>query len=60
MLRDLLKRRLDYTAAEADGEEFHSTEQNAYVIKDAERLTYIIVLHLGQLVNPWRQLEYCM
>jgi erythromycin esterase-like protein len=37
MLRDLLKRRFDYAAAENDGEEFHSTEQNAYVIKDAER-----------------------
>ena len=23
-------------------------------------VTYMIALHLGQLVNPWRQLEYCM
>lgn len=36
MLRDLLRKRLQYSAEEHDGEEFHSTEQNAYVIADAE------------------------
>ncbi|PGH20442.1 hypothetical protein AJ80_03588 [Polytolypa hystricis UAMH7299] len=36
MLRDLLHKRLEYSAREHDGEEFHSSEQNAYVIADAE------------------------
>ncbi|KAI9373431.1 erythromycin esterase-domain-containing protein [Aspergillus egyptiacus] len=37
MLRDLLAKRLEYAAHRADGEEFHSSEQNAYVVRDAER-----------------------
>lgn len=37
MLRDILEQRLKYAAEEHDGEEFHSTEQNAYVVRDAER-----------------------
>ncbi|KAL3433098.1 erythromycin esterase-domain-containing protein [Aspergillus tetrazonus] len=37
MLRDLLERRLEYAAHPGDGEEFHSSEQNAYVVRDAER-----------------------
>ncbi|KAL4871523.1 hypothetical protein BDV12DRAFT_163913 [Aspergillus spectabilis] len=37
MLRDLLERRLQYVEHPGDGEEFHSSEQNAYVIRDAER-----------------------
>ncbi|KAK2789029.1 hypothetical protein FQN52_006396 [Onygenales sp. PD_12] len=36
MLRDLLKKRLEYSAEQHDGEEFRSTEQNAYVVADAE------------------------
>ncbi|KAL4876013.1 erythromycin esterase [Aspergillus karnatakaensis] len=37
MLRDLLEKRLEYAEHPGDGEEFHSSEQNAYVIRDAER-----------------------
>lgn len=38
MLRDLLKQRLEYPRADpADGEEFHSGEQNAHLVRDAER-----------------------
>ena len=36
MLRDLLKKRLDYAARTDDGEEFHSAEQNARLVADAE------------------------
>ncbi|KAL3478564.1 erythromycin esterase-domain-containing protein [Aspergillus californicus] len=37
MLRDLLTKRLEYAGRPGDGEEFHSSEQNAYVVRDAER-----------------------
>lgn len=37
MLKDLLARRLEYAEQPGDGEEFHSSEQNAYVVRDAER-----------------------
>ncbi|KAL4793541.1 erythromycin esterase-domain-containing protein [Aspergillus venezuelensis] len=37
MLRNLLEKRLEYADHHADGEEFHSSEQNAYVVRDAER-----------------------
>jgi erythromycin esterase-like protein len=37
MLQDLLKRRLEYASAAHDGEEFHSTEQNAFAVRDAEK-----------------------
>ncbi|KAL5337602.1 erythromycin esterase-domain-containing protein [Aspergillus crustosus] len=37
MLRDLLEKRLEYAEHPKDGEEFHSSEQNAYVVRDAER-----------------------
>lgn len=36
MLRDLLQKRLEYAARSHDGDEFHSTEQNAYLVADAE------------------------
>ncbi|KAB8260656.1 erythromycin esterase-domain-containing protein [Aspergillus pseudonomiae] len=36
-LRDLLQRRLEYSEARHDGEEYHSGEQNAYLVRDAER-----------------------
>ncbi|KAL1961305.1 hypothetical protein VTO42DRAFT_33 [Malbranchea cinnamomea] len=36
MLRELLEKRLQYTTDEHDGEEFHSVEQNAYLVADAE------------------------
>ncbi|KAL2822486.1 erythromycin esterase-domain-containing protein [Aspergillus granulosus] len=37
MLKDLLEKRLEYAAHPGNGEEFHSSEQNAYVVRDAER-----------------------
>ncbi|KAL2826893.1 erythromycin esterase-domain-containing protein [Aspergillus cavernicola] len=37
MLRDLLSKRLEYAEHSGNGEEFHSSEQNAYVVRDAER-----------------------
>ncbi|KAI5283121.1 hypothetical protein KEM52_003516, partial [Ascosphaera acerosa] len=37
MLVDLLAKRLEYAAAAHDGDEFHSAEQNANVVADAER-----------------------
>ncbi|KAL4937220.1 hypothetical protein BDV06DRAFT_232722 [Aspergillus oleicola] len=37
MLRNLLEKRLEYAEHRHDGEEFHSSEQNAYVVRDAER-----------------------
>ena len=38
-LRDLLEQRINYLnqTAEIDGEEFHSSEQNAWVVRDAEQ-----------------------
>lgn len=36
-LRDLLQRRLEYSENRHDGEEYHSSEQNAYLVRDAER-----------------------
>ncbi|RDL37530.1 uncharacterized protein BP5553_04963 [Venustampulla echinocandica] len=37
MLRDLMKKRLDYSSMHEDGEEFHSAEQNALLVADAEK-----------------------
>jgi len=36
MLRDLLSKRLEYASYKHDGEEFHSGEQNARLVADAE------------------------
>ncbi|OQD86288.1 hypothetical protein PENANT_c008G00588 [Penicillium antarcticum] len=36
MLCELLKNRLEYAQHAQDGEEYHSTEQNAHVVRDAE------------------------
>lgn len=36
MLQDLLQKRLEYSAEQHNGEEFHSTAQNAYLVADAE------------------------
>ncbi|RSM20878.1 hypothetical protein CDV31_000249 [Fusarium ambrosium] len=36
MLKDLLSKRIEYSACTRDGTEFHSGEQNARVVKDAE------------------------
>lgn len=46
MLRDLLKKRLELSAAQWDGDEFHSAEQNARVVVDAER--YYKAMYLGR------------
>jgi erythromycin esterase-like protein len=37
MLTELLQKRLEYSAMKQDGEEFHSAEQNARLVIDAER-----------------------
>ncbi|KAI5289727.1 hypothetical protein KEM54_003341 [Ascosphaera aggregata] len=37
MLVDLLEKRLEYASRKDDGEEFHSAEQNANIVADAER-----------------------
>lgn len=38
MLRDILAKRLEYSQFDVrDGEEYHSGEQNAFLVKDAER-----------------------
>lgn len=37
MLRDILEKRLQYSEHPRDGEEYHSGEQNAHLVKDAER-----------------------
>lgn len=39
MLREIIERRVQYAreSAERDGDEFHSGEQNAYLVRDAER-----------------------
>jgi erythromycin esterase-like protein len=37
MLQQLLEKRLEYSAKEPDGEEFHSAEQNARLVVDAEK-----------------------
>ncbi|KFY14840.1 hypothetical protein V491_05888 [Pseudogymnoascus sp. VKM F-3775] len=37
ILLDLLKRRLEFAGARGNGEEFHSAEQNARLVVDAER-----------------------
>jgi erythromycin esterase-like protein len=36
MLQDLLKKRLEYSSMHGNGEEFHSAEQNARLLADAE------------------------
>ncbi|AEO56592.1 hypothetical protein MYCTH_2057017 [Thermothelomyces thermophilus ATCC 42464] len=46
VLRDLLARRLEYAAEGPDGDEFHSGEQNARVVKDAEQ--YYKAMYYGR------------
>ncbi|KAL2162979.1 hypothetical protein VTH06DRAFT_6815 [Thermothelomyces fergusii] len=46
VLRDLLARRLDYAARSPDGDEFHSGEQNARLVKDAEQ--YYKAMYYGR------------
>ena len=40
MLRDLLKKRLEFSAAQWDGDEFHSAEQNARVVVGELKIPY--------------------
>lgn len=40
MLRDLLKKRLEFSAAQWDGDEFHSAEQNARVVVGELKILY--------------------
>ncbi|KAJ4288288.1 hypothetical protein N0V88_007480 [Collariella sp. IMI 366227] len=46
MLRDLLGKRLEYVERVGDGEEFHSAEQNARLVKDAEQ--YYKAMYYGR------------
>ncbi|KAL2137763.1 hypothetical protein VTI28DRAFT_8328 [Corynascus sepedonium] len=46
VLRNLLARRLEYAAKSLDGEEFHSGEQNARLVKDAEQ--YYKAMYYGR------------
>ncbi|GKT97902.1 erythromycin esterase [Fusarium langsethiae] len=46
MLEDLLKKRIEYSAALDGGAEFHNGEQNARVVKDAEQ--YYKAMYRGQ------------
>ncbi|KAI0835146.1 erythromycin esterase-domain-containing protein [Hypoxylon sp. FL0890] len=46
MLKDLLSKRIEYSATHWDGVEFHSAEQNARVVKDAEQ--YYKVMYYGR------------
>jgi len=46
VLRDLLAKRLEYAARSLDGEEFHSGEQNARLVKDAEQ--YYKAMYYGR------------
>ncbi|KAI0376609.1 erythromycin esterase-domain-containing protein [Hypomontagnella monticulosa] len=46
MLKDLLEKRLDYSTALWGGEEFHGSEQNARLVKDAER--YYKIMYCGR------------
>ncbi|KAA8648723.1 hypothetical protein EYZ11_004233 [Aspergillus tanneri] len=50
MLRDLLSHRLQYIAQDVhDGEEYHSTEQNAHLVRDAE--LYYKVMYYGSAIS---------
>ncbi|KAI1135638.1 erythromycin esterase-domain-containing protein [Hypoxylon sp. FL0543] len=46
MLRDLLSKRIEFSATHWDGEEFHSAEQNARVVKDSEQ--YYKTMYYGR------------
>ncbi|KAK0739461.1 erythromycin esterase-domain-containing protein [Apiosordaria backusii] len=46
ILRDLLKKRVEYESKVWDGEEFHSGEQNARLVKDAEQ--YYKAMYYGR------------
>jgi hypothetical protein len=35
-LRDLLTKRIEHSSRKHDGEEFHSSEQNAWLVRDAQ------------------------
>ncbi|KAK5656728.1 hypothetical protein OQA88_4276 [Cercophora sp. LCS_1] len=46
MLRDLLKKRLEYEKVKWDGDEFHGGEQNARLVRDAE--SYYKTMYYGR------------
>ncbi|KAK4138383.1 hypothetical protein BT67DRAFT_370197 [Trichocladium antarcticum] len=46
MLKELLDKRLEYTAVVGNGDEFHSGEQNARLVKDAEQ--YYKAMYYGR------------
>ncbi|KAK4202053.1 erythromycin esterase-domain-containing protein [Triangularia verruculosa] len=46
ILRDLLRKRVEYESSIWDGEEFHSGEQNARLVKDAEQ--YYKAMYYGR------------
>ncbi|KLJ10370.1 hypothetical protein EMPG_14279 [Blastomyces silverae] len=50
MLRDLLNKRLEYSTHVHNGEEFHSSEQNAYLVADAE--AYYKAMYVGS-ADSW-------
>ncbi|KAH6641194.1 erythromycin esterase-domain-containing protein [Chaetomium tenue] len=49
VLKDLLEKKLEYAALDVDGEEFHSAEQNARLVRDAEQ--YYKSMHYGRDVS---------
>ncbi|KAK1752922.1 erythromycin esterase-domain-containing protein [Echria macrotheca] len=51
MLRDLLRKRVEYEAVRWDGDEFHSGEQNARLVRDAEN--YYKCMYTGSRDESW-------
>ncbi|KAJ9131096.1 Erythromycin esterase type II [Pleurostoma richardsiae] len=51
MLKDLLQKRLEYSRHHADGEEFHSGEQNARLVADAEHYYKAMFYHRDESWN---------
>lgn len=49
MLKDLLQKRLEYSSAFWDGDEFHSAEQNAHLIKGNRDLVFGVIKSLTSL-----------
>ncbi|KAM5351790.1 hypothetical protein ACJ41O_004513 [Fusarium nematophilum] len=51
MLKDLLRKRIEYSTARGDGIEYHSGEQNARLVKDAEY--YYKAIYNGRDESSW-------
>ena len=63
MLKDLLGKRLEYSTWHWDGDEFHSGEQNARLVKGKMRLPYVwgenkVVLTLTDAENYYKTMYY--